>query len=348
VVDSNSDFHAEAHGGEYFAGVECHQPSRYPGEECPFPGMCLPNSTCTSWRSGKFSAESTRSWQNPSTESDTLRTNLECPCGADCDGSFVNERWTPSDAACHTPWLSPHEMMSHIRGKTILFSGDSLVRQIFLRMVAHLRWFDTIVEHYFHKHARYFHNGVYDVLEIEEEPYSRNAAQVLEGEKLVEIIFNWAPEILPTTEALQEARPSILIVAINLWVLWEAFWDLNAAEYMTALIEQWNLSLTHVLWLTTADADEQDFTERNSAMRQWSAKNMQEGSDVNVYIVAVDKLADKSPFQRNSGGDSHYTCGFQAAFPGRLSVESVIKQPEDHDCRDMLNLNLVQLICGII
>jgi len=168
---------------------------------------------------------------------------------------------------------------------------------------------------------------------------------LLEGENLVEVILKWAPERLPSIEALQEARPTVLVIGINIWVGRDDFWNLDVARSMTAFIEGLE-SLQKVVWLTTAELQVggQEFAERNDAMRQWAATY---ASDVEVFILGIDKLAKLSPFQRNDGGDAHYQCAFLDAYPNFVRKD-YIKYPKTNDRRDEFNLNVVQLIMGLI
>ena len=63
-------------------------------------------------------------------------------------------------------WFSPADMLACFAGRIIVFEGDSLTRQLFLRLVWWVRGVTHLVEHYFSQHASYTFNTTHDNLTI--------------------------------------------------------------------------------------------------------------------------------------------------------------------------------------
>ena len=98
-------------------------------------------------------------------------------------GTFFKGQWRSLENDGHGQWRVPLTSSSHARqllhGKRILFHGDSVVRQIFMRLIWHLRGFGSIYEHYFHQDAFYMANETHDYFGIqpfsEHDPYVHNS-----------------------------------------------------------------------------------------------------------------------------------------------------------------------------
>ena len=105
-------------------------------------------------------------------------------------------------------WFSSSEVLSCLAGQLLVFEGDSLTRQAFLRLVWWLRGSTHMVEHYFSQHAAYTFNATDDSFVIfGEQPmrtYSRPTDAKAEAELVahlrrvhsptsVSIAFRWAP-----------------------------------------------------------------------------------------------------------------------------------------------------------
>lgn len=105
-------------------------------------------------------------------------------------------------------WFSSSDVLSCLAGQLLVFEGDSLTRQAFLRLVWWLRGTTHLVEHYFSQHAAYTFNATDDNFVIfGEQPmrtYSRPTDPKAEAELVahlrrvhsptsVSIAFRWAP-----------------------------------------------------------------------------------------------------------------------------------------------------------
>ena len=86
--------------------------------------------------------------------------------------SFVDERWTyvgnSQSNSTHIPWMDSKQFRKHLSGAYLLFQGDSMVRQIFSRIVSHVRGYSLLTERIFHRNAIYTFNASHDILSIGE------------------------------------------------------------------------------------------------------------------------------------------------------------------------------------
>ena len=61
---------------------------------------------------------------------------------------------------------TPAQILRCLSGRVLVFEGDSLSRQLFLRTIWHLRGIPTLIEHFFHQHAVYIFNSTHDELRL--------------------------------------------------------------------------------------------------------------------------------------------------------------------------------------
>ena len=98
---------------------------------------------CTLWESGRFLV--------PLSEFKLPTAKL---CSNFDNGSFVHGKWVVAGGGdCAIQWLRPLELRSALRNLTLVFMGDSLVRQLFLRLVSYLRGIPDQLERPFHTDA---------------------------------------------------------------------------------------------------------------------------------------------------------------------------------------------------
>jgi len=84
-------------------------------------------------------------------------------------GRFIRGSWTSLNRSWHLPSTSSTLARHLVHGKRIMFHGDSITRQLFLRLVWHYRGnSDTIIEHHFHQNAFFVANATHDALIIQD------------------------------------------------------------------------------------------------------------------------------------------------------------------------------------
>lgn len=276
---------------------------------------------CTLWESGRFLV--------PLLE---IRLPAVKPCSNWDNGSFVHGKWLVAGGGgdCAIPWLRPLELRSALRNQTFVFMGDSLCRQLFLRLVSYLRGIPDQLERPFHTDAIYAFNATHDAF--------------FNG-------LSWSPSMLPNP-------------------LFKAhfFWDHNAnranarrlVQNYTARILGFHYHLgdegfmgsvprTHggdsrTLFMTTPNNDnvrsnDSRFDQRNAWIRQQP--------HLPLAAMALTRV-----FGRNAEDNMHFQCAFDcpALRENAYDVDPLpllrnrLRMPFSGDCRDMVNLNMVMMI----
>ena len=77
-------------------------------------------------------------------QTETFTYGTSKSCHNYTTGHFFQGKWTND---CGVRWLQSDELRSALQGKSFIFEGDSLVRQLFLRLIFHVRGIPEIVEH---------------------------------------------------------------------------------------------------------------------------------------------------------------------------------------------------------
>ena len=82
-----------------------------------------------------------------------------CTLGGGLGGRWVSSTHWAAARCPQAELMKPAEVASCLRGRALAFEGDSLTRQLMLRLVWFMRGLDTIVEHYFQSGAVYTFSG---------------------------------------------------------------------------------------------------------------------------------------------------------------------------------------------
>lgn len=228
-------------------------------------------------------------------------------------------------------------MRHRINRRQILFVGDLLMRQVFLRLVAHTRGLDALVERCFHQNAAYAMNGLYDVLSLYDKLSTGREDFVVLGARQVELQYLWGTSDVIFRRDLDLVQPKTVVMRINLGCNEACFRAQNISEHIQELTID-NEYLEHTVWPTTALLEGRtkglpewqnlpsSFQERNTAMSAWAAE-AQAKTKVTMTIVGVDELVEQSPWGRNilEGGfeDAHFQCGALDEYPKFLRKDQI-------------------------
>lgn len=332
-----------------YQGLTCLAGSAYPGDVCDLPGAYCNGtdaSNCTWWSRGRYSFVPddirrylSRVWYSWTRVSRAAGGIVGDRCtSTDNAGLFINDSWQPlPSAACVYVQISPIEAIKRLLGKRLVFTGDSMVRQLFTGLVSHIRGFTAQIESVFHEDASYRFSGHADHFQIGH----ASAGPVAQDE--FELMFMWAVDGIPVSR-MQAAHPDYVISGVM-------YWDSTQFEESHAIWQQ----LSEVLhperpwratyWLTTPlENPEQRFNNsvlaaRNIRIRHWASAHER------LRVVGFDKLAAVSPWQRVD--TIHFGCMFNAMFPDSIE-QGQYRTPDNKDCRNLMYANLINVILGDI
>ncbi|ORY41934.1 hypothetical protein BCR33DRAFT_328525 [Rhizoclosmatium globosum] len=188
-----------------YIGTECFPGSTYWDNPCL--GGCLPNDTCTFWKTGKpqwLSQPLTRSvkWKVQKTE-----TDYDYTLGKD----GVN--MLPDNKRYHI--FTQREAIECLKGRRLLISGDSMLRQLFIYTTYWFRGIQSPIESYFHVESHYTHRKDSDEIEIG--PFMwPSREQDDEHGNLFHIAFVWSGTAFMKQSAV-DLDVDVVVAGVNYW-----------------------------------------------------------------------------------------------------------------------------------
>lgn len=247
------------------------------------------------------------------------------------DFIFRRGRWVYKEKDNLIPWLSYTGMRKRLVGFHYIFQGDSLMRQMFNRLVNHVRGIDIVIEHYYHLDSIYSFNETQDLISINDSNSSTNSVE----NSLFKASFVWDPMLDRDPPILTSNM--LLIVGLHHWSR-----DTPAFEKLTRFNTSRTVFVTTPTTYTYDDTHWHNILKRN----EWIQNNS------NIFIPLAD-MANTHAFETNLGDPFHFQCGYLSRdneWRGYLQPvlltknEIQYKAPSSGDCRDMVNLNCIMLL----
>lgn len=285
---------------------------------------------CSVWRTGKFfyilSSDHQFSYHKRTHRSknhfkiDSYSTNF----------TFVNETWSnahaieTNDTTHMIPWLSYNRIRHNLEGSHFIFQGDSMVRQIFNRLIWHIRGYDVIVERAFHQDAFYTFNSSHDMLSI-----GNNSRETVEN-PIFFAEFYWDPILANVTVKHDMNRTDVVYIVGLL------YWETRHSR--TEVLEYFLSPSTLFVSVPTYDADKNGANMVINTRNKWISKH-------SLYLPLAEMAATKV-YLRNAEDNMHFQCSLT---DGPLVLNEdlsdlLFRAPRNKDCRDMVNLNLVMIL----
>lgn len=312
----------------YYTGLDCLRDSTA-SLECPLPSLCDAGPPlCTLPHEGVFAEP-------------PLPRPLAAPCAtaADADGSFQAGVWTPK-SGCQLECVGAAHARSVLQGRSLVLIGDSMVRQLFVRLVALLRGQTAVGQPYrFHESGLYRANASHDDLCAGHHVCHAHPG-AFDERAGVRLRFVWSPLVLPgesgeelpaaKRKEVQEFDPDHYTPAelagdiVLVGLLFHTGPKDTLAARLPAL-EALRRQSRHLFWVTTPGSK---YAARNAAMRVWAA------GQPNVTVLGFDKLAAAGKY--HTAEAHHYACPLLLGVP---SAQQHCAEPADP-----MNWNLAQLL----
>jgi len=306
---------------KHWRGLKCRVGSKYPSS-CPnnVPS-CIANSSCLMWEHGRFNLTALK-----------YGVKVLPSCDAtSAPGSWHGRQWVPK-SSCYPGWQTPGQMLARLQNKTVVFSGDSMVRQLFHRLIWYLRGIPDVIEHYTHYDAFYQIVGDTDEFLLHSHRPAANASVVLH--------FVWGPRTI-AVQKLIDLRAPFYVVGPMYWR------DDNMSEVPAILDRLYDIS-NRIFWVATpakggkyVASDYKHYAPRNANFRQWASKRP------GTSVLPMDSLEHNPNFScLRADGHTHFQCAVNAQYGpigyGRYSI------PSDGHCQDIFNLNVLQLFVNAL
>jgi hypothetical protein len=239
--------------------------------------------------------------------------------------------------------------MRVFQNQTVVFYGNSLNRQLFTRIIHILRDWRTVYEHYFHRHAKYTHNGTHDHF-VSYDDLADEPPTTLVNVQLT-LRFVWAKSAnLQST--LRVLHPTILIG--NNWNLVDMF-DVEgnkniAHSWLPDQLLPYAAELQHVFLQDVTPRTEKPYSEPETAILLVNRhiedlRDLLRKQHIPATVLASEPLYRYGSYQKNSVRFEvpplHWQCSFMPMEP---QAPTGFKHPDNGDCTDRMNKMLVKSI----
>lgn len=312
------EYNGTKYSNEY-EGFECHKFSALQNCHKILPKVCANRNQadCTMWIKGLLPiSEPLMETQNaPRTLNSCAVTPIPSSCASFKEGHFENGRWEKQGCEIDEP--SIFEFRKMLTGRSIIFRGNSLVRQIFLRLVWYLRGTENIIERYFHFNAAYVTNGTHDSLMIDS-LYDASTSGIINPTFIAQYVWN------------DERFVSHEDSRVDLSVVGYSYYDNNSTDTIARMSSS-NKTTTMLITMPRTHFNPEELKKVND----WIELN-------HAYYLPMSQLFMTHAFGRNRRDSLHFQCGFLAQIDENVTY--AYKTPANGDCRDLMNLNMVFLV----
>ena len=307
-----------------YVGTQCH-PGALDEKGCPLKGACGVgiSDSCVLWKRGLFVYPP--GWLDPALPSP------RCAAACDAPGSFQGVHWTPSDASCELASFNAWQAGVALRGRKVVFAGDSLLRQLFQRSVAHLRGLTVVAQPFvLHQDLAYAKNSSADALCTDSARCDALLAERGPAADSTALRFRWMPTNLDPERLAEEGDVDVVVVGLLFHLPAN-----NTLEWLLPKLDDLAARVPRLFWVTTPNtrvgysSAESDHRARNEVMRAWAARTP------NARILALDKLREDGRFLEQDG--PHFECKVDVKRPPE-------QQKLCGDSHDVVNLSLLQLL----
>ncbi|KAJ3077463.1 hypothetical protein HDU99_001167, partial [Rhizoclosmatium hyalinum] len=258
--------------------------------------------------------------------------------------------------------FTQREAIECLKGRRLLISGDSMLRQLFIYTTYWFRGIQSPIENYFHVESHYTHRKDSDDIEIG--PFMwPSREQDDEHGNLFHIAFVWSGTAFMKQSAV-DLDVDVVVAGVNYWsdqvVEMGVVKDLY--EFVDGRVKTWvdpSVRDTALYWFTTPPngnhsrgVGDEGHMLRNGLIRgEIDAINkiVKKGYPI-AFALPSDKFSMTGYYERNhvpqneelwDKYDPHFMCGYYPEFPQQIKT---YKMPANRDCRSLFNYNLVQVL----
>jgi len=266
----------------------------------------------------------------------TARRCRSCECdgrlSGGVNGSWVSPlQWRPGGCE-KSATMSRVEAHTCLQKTPLIFAGNSMTRQMFLRLIWWLRGFDGVWDHYIHQDAIYTKSRFDD--ELRWSPSLANELLALRKavaeEDMKVLFFLQAGLGSSNPEIMTLAKQGKAAVIRGEFGRFTVFWDGNeeklSLDTMNDCAGAPHYFRRNILRVATSAGPRSLPLDPIGAQRKWDIPG---GWTTRLKWRKANLTADD---------DAHFQCGVEPMFP---KCPSAWKMPLNGDCRDILNLNAV-------
>lgn len=292
---------------------------------------------CLLWKAGSFHQSSGTSKIFPHFYNEDILLAGSDPLLTSYSTNFAWDRGRWSNTNQSLPWLSFLGMRKWLERSHIIFQGDSMIRQMFNRLVHHLRGFDVVIEHFHHFSARYSCNSTSDLLIIGCN-HLKSPETVLNPSVLIDYVWDPTLDDNKVFQSTLQARNTLFVVGLLHWLRSQP-----AIDKLQKYVSPHTIFVTVPTLNTPDEGSLKILRARNDWIRLHSTR----------YIPLNEMTEDGKSFQTNENDPYHFQCAYLGAsnrWIGWLEPVAILdnqahyKSPRTGDCRDLVNLNIAMII----
>eukprot|EP01059_Diplonema_ambulator_P010423 TRINITY_DN20469_c0_g1_i1.p1 TRINITY_DN20469_c0_g1~~TRINITY_DN20469_c0_g1_i1.p1 ORF type:complete len:427 (+),score=57.82 TRINITY_DN20469_c0_g1_i1:176-1282(+) len=250
--------------------------------------------------------------------------------------------------SCEMLTIDRKAILDAFRGKRVLFSGDSIMRQIYIRLIGVLRGQSVFIEHYYHQDSYFGCNEEADdwlvVGGIQKGKLLGNGKPAV-----VELYYRWDPFPAKHRAGMTEIEPDYHFASHMYW--WKGKEPL---QYIDKFVQDAHgYARSHpqyrLFYLTTPWTTDGTFGGVDAAKRiprnAYVSSQLLAPSLHNIYMLDYSAYADIRKFEKTADG-IHYMCIWRPKYPEPIKPkDSKIKAT---NCEDPMNGNWVTVMMNAV
>ncbi|KAJ9448195.1 hypothetical protein DIPPA_03911 [Diplonema papillatum] len=253
---------------------------------------------------------------------------------------------------CSLHMFSRNDILSLLKGKRVLFTGDSMMRQMYIRLIAFLRGETVIGEHYYHTDSYYAINDDEDVLKVME---GLPKQQLLKsGAPLFEMLYMWDPFPQKFKRSFSAIKPDIHFSSFMYW--WKGKDPFSSIDgYLSAIASHAKRegSAYQFYFLTTpwtaphtfGGVEDDRRVPRNEYVASRIADRREAERLANLHVLDFAAFAATRIFKKTPDG-IHYMCIWRPGYPKQVQKrEQKIKV---NGCSDPVNYHWVNVMLNYV
>lgn len=256
--------------------------------------------------------------------------------------------WWSYRGQCNFNVFHPSEAAVILNHHVVVFAGDSMLRQMYNRLVMHLRGFHGVVEHYYHGHAMYMQNSTHDLWEVSSEnrtTFSPTPPGDEVNEPSLYILFWWDPMLQHIPELQTQLHNhfpghyhKVIVAGLHFWES-STTQNIKTMNDFPRLLHAMNVPKFPALFVWYPGWDKARM-ERNKQLVRWAARQP------NAQILPSVAMEASTTYPTMPDG-VHFQCSYLTTVDQNIPINE-FKAPVNGDCRDGFNMNLVQMLLNMV
>jgi hypothetical protein len=249
---------------------------------------------------------------------------------------------------CSVLPVTPFQMHYLFHNHIIVFIGDSLVRQLFNRLVFHLRGFSEVGDHYYHLDAVYVRNNTHDSFRILARYIdafdvlnNRDAFEAVKNPTLM-VYFIWGGFNTTVVDHLfSSVKPhqkKVIVTGLHYW-LDTVIGHTELSESYLPYLEDPKVSFfwypVSIIW------------KNNLKMLRNNFYSCLVPLFPSSYVLPFYEMFLTDPEGRMAHDTAHYQCTYKSQIFQPI-VANQLRTPPSKDCHDYFNLNMIYVMSNIL